>query len=96
MPPDIGRVFTCHQEVETIVMFWTSFIIIVFLNYPISKISRILLSETFTAIESKINMQAKLIIAAIKHPVASSKPTVLNKTNPRMTKDDCQGATNPT
>ena len=41
-------------------------------------------------------MQAKLIIAAIKHLVASSKPTVLNKTNPRMTKGDCQGATNPT
>ena len=53
MPPDIGRVFTCHQEVETIVMFWTSFIIIVFLNNFILKISSILLSEPSHRIKNK-------------------------------------------
>ena len=50
---DVGRVFTYHQEVETIVMFWTSFIIIVFLNNPILKISRILLSEPSHRIKNK-------------------------------------------
>ena len=50
---DVGHVFTYHQEVETIVMFWTSFIIIAFLNNPILKIGRILLSELSHRIKNK-------------------------------------------